>query len=138
MTSSLIASLSLGGGGQTKLSIMSSVAFFKVVMQSGASAKCYIYLLQTIRKYHKVSKYCPEMIEKISNGIIPVLADRIIMQSEISSCKTDSRNIISRSLTIAPFNTIISSPLMTPEIERCEFDTIILLNMFNCIYNRLL
>ena len=67
------------------------------------------------------------MIEKISNGIIPVLADRIIMQSEISSCKTDSRNIISRSLTIAPFNTIISSPLMTPEIERCEFDTIILL-----------
>ena len=78
------------------------------------------------------------MIEKISNGIIPVLADRIIMQSEISSCKTDSRNIISRSLTIAPFNTIISSPLMTPEIGRCVFDTIILLNMFNCIYNRLL
>ena len=39
MTSSLIASLSLGGGGQTKLSIMSSVAFFKVVMQSGGSEK---------------------------------------------------------------------------------------------------
>ena len=37
ITSSLIASLSLGGGGQTRLSMMSSVAFFMVVVQSGGS-----------------------------------------------------------------------------------------------------
>ena len=50
----------------------------------------------------------------MTNIYLPVRADRIIMQSEISSCKTDSRNIISKSLTIAPFITIISSPFMIP------------------------
>ena len=39
ITSSFIASLSLGGGGQTKLSMISSVAFFMVVIQSGGSEK---------------------------------------------------------------------------------------------------
>ena len=36
------------------------------------------------------------------------------MQREISSCSTDSMNIMSRSLTMAPLITMISSPLMIP------------------------
>ncbi len=39
------------------------------------------------------------------------------MQSEISSCSTDSMNIMSRSLTIAPLITMISSPLIIPVSE---------------------
>ena len=45
---------------------------------------------------------------------LPVLQDLIIMQSEISSWSTDSMNIMSRSLTMAPLITMISSPLMIP------------------------
>ncbi len=45
---------------------------------------------------------------------LPVLDDLIIMHSEISSCSTDSMNIMSRSLTMAPLITMISSPLMMP------------------------
>lgn len=40
--------------------------------------------------------------------------ERIIIHNDNSSCRTDSRYIMSRSLTIAPFITIISSPLIIP------------------------
>lgn len=78
--SSLITGGSVGGGGQTKLSIISSVTRI-IPVRSGGS----------------------------------VLEDRIIMQRPTSSCRTLSKYIISRSLTIAPLITIISSPLMIPE-----------------------
>lgn len=41
----------------------------------------------------------------------------IIMTSESSSCNTLSKYIISRSDTIAPLITIISSPLIMPGAE---------------------
>ena len=41
--------------------------------------------------------------------------ERIIMHNESSSCRTLSMYIMSKSLTIAPLITIISSPLIKPE-----------------------
>lgn len=53
----------------------------------------------------------------------------IIMQSACSSWSTLSKYIISRSDTIAPFITIISSPLMIPENivgnEKCELHCVV-------------
>ena len=46
---------------------------------------------------------------------LPGLDERSIMHSVSSSCSTDSMNIMSKSLTIAPFITIISSPFMRPK-----------------------
>lgn len=77
--SSLMTGGSVGGGGQTRLSIMSSVTLI-IPERSGGS----------------------------------VLDERIIMHSANSSCRTLSRYIMSRSLTIAPFITIISSLLIIP------------------------
>lgn len=78
--SSLITGGSEGGGGQTKLSIMSSVTRI-IPVRSGGSVR----------------------------------EDLIIIQRPTSSCNTLSRYIMSRSLTIAPLITMISSPLMIPE-----------------------
>lgn len=77
--SSLITGGSDGGGGHTKLSIMSSVAR-KIPAKSGGSVR----------------------------------DDRIIIQRANSSWSTLSRYIISKSDTIAPFITIISSLFMIP------------------------
>ena len=79
--SSLITGGSVGGGGHTRLSIMSSVTL---------------------------------MIPERSGG--SVLEERIIMHRANSSWSTLSRYIMSKSLTIAPFITMISSLLIIPAI----------------------
>lgn len=79
--SSLIAGGSEGGGGQTRLSIISSVAL-KMPAKSGGS----------------------------------VLEDLIIIQRASSSCNTLSKYIMSKSDTIAPFITMISSPFIIPKM----------------------
>jgi len=81
--SSLMTGGSDGGGGHTRLSIISSVTRM-IPVRSGGS----------------------------------VLDDRIIMQRPTSSCRTLSKYIISKSLTMAPLITMISSPLMIPERKR--------------------
>jgi len=83
--SSLMTGGSDGGGGHTRLSIMSSVTRIMPVRSGGS-----------------------------------VLDDRIIMQRPTSSCRTLSKYIISRSLTMAPLITMISSPLMIPERKRYQ------------------
>lgn len=77
--SSLMTGGSEGGGGQTRLSIISSVALMMPARSGGS-----------------------------------VREERIIMQRASSSCRTLSRYIMSKSLTIAPLITMISSPLMIP------------------------
>lgn len=80
--SSLMTGGSEGGGGHTKLSMMSSVAR-RIPARSGGS----------------------------------VLDDRIIIHKANSSWSTLSKYIMSRSDTMAPFITMISSPFIIPAGE---------------------
>jgi hypothetical protein len=80
--SSLMTGGSDGGGGHTRLSMMSSVAL-KIPARSGGSVR----------------------------------DDRIIMHSANSSWRMLSRYIMSRSDTMAPLITMISSPLIIPGQE---------------------
>ena len=77
---SSLKELSVGGGGQTKLSIISTFRSLPAMTGGGSG-----------------------------------LDDLSIMHRVNSSCKTDSINIISKSLTIAPLMTIISSPFIKPK-----------------------
>lgn len=58
---------------------------------------------------------------------------RIIMLSDCSSCSTLSKYIISRSDTIAPLMTIISSPLIMPakKRKRMSYSYIMLYKIYN-------
>ena len=72
----------------------------------------------------KMAKLTLTLLEWLAKEfVLPVLDDLIIMQRAISSWRTDSMNIMSRSLTIAPLITMISSPLIIPARKKVRWDT---------------
>ena len=100
---SSLKELSVGGGGQTRLSIISTFRSLPAIT-GGGSVRKKLVLDFGFKSWLQI--------------YLPGLDDLSIMHRVNSSCKTDSINIISKSLTIAPLMTIISSPFIKPVIER--------------------
>lgn len=105
--SSLITGGSDGGGGHTIESIISSVDRM-IPTRSGGSVRD-----DLLQKWEVFIRF---MFHRSLDHFMPYL---IIMHKACSSWSTLSKYIMSRSETIAPFITIISSPLMTPSGPRC-------------------
>lgn len=109
--SSLIIGGSDGGGGHTIDSMMSSVVRIRPI-NSGGSTRDDLW----DERWESFFLYFMWMKGKIFNyKSSPYL---IIMHSACSSCRTLSIYIISKSDTMAPLITIISSPLIIPIVFR--------------------
>lgn len=100
--SSLITGGSVGGGGHTNESIISSVTRI-MPAKSGGSVRDDLKKSQTTN-----TRFILMLLRRWKLNYL------IIIQSACSSCKTLSKYIMSKSETIAPLITIISSPLMMP------------------------
>lgn len=130
--SSLIAGGSLGGGGHTSDSIISSVTRI-IPTRSGGSVRDDLKIIHNGHHWKQIHTFfffvslccstswtCTHVCSlkcwrkrEIKENLIGSNY-LIIMHRANSSCKTLSMYIISKSDTIAPLITIISSPLMMP------------------------